>query len=121
MRQPTVHIIKRPRLRLAKPILAAAAPAVKTAPKQTNAFYLTPEWRAKVRELVYRRGRQCEKCGKRRDHGGTPIRLYLDHIIELRDGGALLDDNNLELLCAACHTKKSIAERIKRYNNVSGA
>jgi 5-methylcytosine-specific restriction protein A len=116
MRPPTVHIVKRPKLRLAKPILAAAPPSVKTVPKHTNAFYLTPEWRRLVGDLVHQRGRRCEKCGQLRDQDGRPIRVFGDHVIELRDGGALLDPSNVQLLCGSCHAKKSIAERIKRYS-----
>jgi 5-methylcytosine-specific restriction protein A len=40
--------------------------------------------------------------------------VYGDHIIELQDGGALLDPANVMLRCAPCHGRKTAAERDKR-------
>ena len=31
----------------------------------------------------------------------------VDHVDELKDGGALLDDNNLRSLCWSCHARKT--------------
>jgi 5-methylcytosine-specific restriction protein A len=88
--------------------------AVKLPPKQADPFYLTPEWRALVARLIAQRGRRCERCGKTTDASGKPVRLFADHIIELRDGGAALDPRNLQLLDGACHTAKTMAERARR-------
>lgn len=43
---------------------------------------------------------------------GDPI----DHIIPIEQGGAELDNDNLEATCKRCHAKKSAGERrnIKR-------
>jgi 5-methylcytosine-specific restriction endonuclease McrA len=42
------------------------------------------------------------------------MRVYGDHIIELQDGGALLDPSNVALRCAPCHGRKTVLERDKR-------
>lgn len=46
---------------------------------------------------------RCAKCGCR------PRILFVDHKVELRDGGAPLDQANLEPLCGSCHTTKTLA------------
>lgn len=45
--------------------------------------------------------RMCAQMGR-----VTPA-VLVDHIVPLRDGGARLDDANLQSLCRACHDKKS--------------
>lgn len=76
-------------------------------PKQAAAAYGTPEhqaWRAEVMRRA--RGRcQTQGCGR------SGVRLFADHIIELRDGGAALDPTNGQALCGACHTRKTAAAR----------
>jgi 5-methylcytosine-specific restriction endonuclease McrA len=62
-------------------------------------------WRAAV---IARAGHACQRCGRR---GG---RLFADHVVELRDGGAALDVTNGQALCAACHTTKTVAARATR-------
>lgn len=76
-------------------------------PKAPLPFYHSPDWLAKRRELINRRGAWCEVCGM----GGT---LHLDHRTEIRDGGALLDDDNLQLLCQPCHNRKTARVRASR-------
>jgi 5-methylcytosine-specific restriction enzyme A len=62
------------------------------------------------REAVLRRaGHACEICGR------TNTRLFADHIQEVKDGGSLLDLANGQCLCGACHTKKTLKEKMKRY------
>jgi 5-methylcytosine-specific restriction protein A len=41
-------------------------------------------------------------------------RLFVDHIVERKDGGADYDPGNLETLCATCHARKTTGERVKR-------
>jgi len=38
----------------------------------------------------------------------------VDHIIELKDGGAPLDERNVQALCRTCHGKKTSIEKQKR-------
>lgn len=48
----------------------------------------------------------CVMCGK----PGNEV----DHIREVADNGALYDLNNLQVLCSACHLKKSIRSQQAR-------
>ena len=87
---------------------------VKSPPKTADPFYLTPEWRALVRALIKARGRRCEECGRTHDAEGHPVRIFGDHVVEVRDGGALLDPANIKLLDGRCHGKKTAKARAKR-------
>lgn len=78
------------------------------AQKKADPFYLSAEWRALLEKFYRVRPRVCVQCGR------TGCRLYADHVIALEDGGAALDMANLQLLCGACHTRKSNAERARR-------
>jgi len=82
--------------------------------KTPNEFYRSPEWRALVSRLLEERGRRCECCGRVEGPLGQPLRIFGDHIRELRDGGAPLDPLNIRLLCGSCHGKKTeLARRIR--------
>jgi hypothetical protein len=91
-----------------KPRLAARPARLAAAPKKALPFYLKPEWRALVARLIVMRGRKCEKCG------AEGVRIYGDHVVELKDGGAELDANNVELLCSPCHGKKTARAKVER-------
>lgn len=84
------------------------------APKVADPFYSSREWRQLIARLIEQRGRYCEDTGHdpTRPRGG--MRLFGDHIRELKDGGAKLDPANILLRCGACHTRKTIAERARR-------
>ncbi len=84
-------------------------PRLPVAPKVALPFYQSAEWRA-LREK--RRGdpdyaRGCAKCGSK-------YRLILDHVVEIRDGGAKLDPANTQWLCASHHGEKTQAEKQRR-------
>ena len=87
--------------------LASAPSRIRAAPKVALPFYKTPEWKALVASVVKSRGRRCQDCGA----GG---RVYADHVIELRDGGAKLDEGNIRLRCATCHGAKTEQRRRER-------
>ena len=79
-------------------------------PKVAEPFYSSAEWIA-LRDRVRREanGRcQAQGCGR------TERRMYVDHIVELKDGGAPLDRSNVWLLCASHHTAKTASERARR-------
>jgi 5-methylcytosine-specific restriction endonuclease McrA len=78
--------------------------------KRARAFYLTSQWRQLRDAIVRKRGSVCQHCGK-----AGPV--IADHVHEIRDGGAPLDERNIELMCNSCHTSKTWrarAERIRR-------
>lgn len=88
--------------------------SIRAPPTTTNPFYRSPEWTTLMSRLIRQRGRACEECGRTQEEDGRPVRIYGDHIRELRDGGAPLDPANIRLLDANCHNKKTAAERAKR-------
>ncbi|WP_331253050.1 HNH endonuclease signature motif containing protein [Acetobacter sicerae] len=77
-------------------------------PKRADPFYLTKPWRVLMERLIETRGRVCQKCGR------VDVRLFGDHIRELKDGGAPLDPANIQLLCGSCHTIKTARARAAR-------
>jgi len=93
---------------------------VTISPKKADPFYQSPEWKALMRAVIKARGRRCEdpKHDPVRPRDG--IRLFGDHIKELKDGGAPLDPHNVLLRCGSCHTRKTTAERAKRLGLVQG-
>ena len=94
----------RPRLAVAN--LQTAKPPPKTA----NSFYSSREW-IELRDRVRREaGGRCQVPGC----GRAERRMYVDHRVELKDGGAPLDRGNVWLLCGSCHSLKTAAERASR-------
>jgi 5-methylcytosine-specific restriction protein A len=81
---------------------------VRPPPKVVESFYSSQEWKTTAAAIKKRDGYKCVKCGNGRD------RLYVDHIIERKDGGADYDHGNLRSLCPSCHGVKTTAERVKR-------
>lgn len=77
-------------------------------PKEADPHYQTPQHRAWAAEVIRRAGGACQGCG------ATGVRLYADHIVELRDGGAPFDPANGQALHGACHSRKTAAERARR-------
>ena len=100
---------KPPRLKMVQPQLKAAEfRTCPPPPKKADDFYSSAPWRDLRSAILRERGPTCEKCGAQ---GG---RVYLDHITELRDGGAALDRSNLMILCPSCHTAKTGQARARR-------
>jgi 5-methylcytosine-specific restriction enzyme A len=85
-------------------------PMVAVPAKRADALYLSREWRALVKRIKQVRGCYCCKCGA----GGKGVRIIGDHIVEVKDGGAELDEANVQLLCMACHNSKTAAARRAR-------
>jgi hypothetical protein len=117
------------RLRSLAPRLSVAPPKVRVAEKRADPFYLTPEWRGFVCDVIRERGRRCETCGKTREDDGSPVRLIADHIVEISDGGAVFDKRNIGLKCTraggdgrtgpdgrrgGCHNRKTAEARAAR-------
>lgn len=85
------------------------------AAKKADAELLTPEHRAWRDQVLQRAGHRCEAIdGSRRCYVSAPSRLFADHIVERKDGGAALDVANGQCLCGKHHTLKTAAARSER-------
>ena len=69
-------------------------------------FYKSMEWR-RLRDWFIKRHPLCVMCKK--DGRATPA-VIVDHIRPIKQGGAALDENNLQSLCRACHNTKTAGE-----------
>lgn len=78
--------------------------------KVTDPHYGTQAHKDWAAEVIRRAGYQCEECGAK------DVRLYADHVKEIRDGGAPLDPANGCARCARCHGRKTADERKKRFS-----
>lgn len=84
--------------------------------KRRDAFYGTTAWET-LRSAVLKRDKfRCQKCGalclgKKR---GMPS-PHCDHIIDRKEAPHLaMDPDNIQVLCSACHSKKTINGRHAR-------
>lgn len=82
--------------------------------KQASPFYLSPEWKALMAEITRTRGRSCEDSEHDPALPRAGVRVYGDHIVEIIDGGAMLDPMNVLLRCAPCHGRKTARARAAR-------
>jgi 5-methylcytosine-specific restriction protein A len=102
------------RLGLLKPRLATLDPRrAKPPPKVADPHYLTPEHRAWRAEVIARAGGRCQwpgGCSK----AAPRHRMFADHIVERKDGGAALDPANGQCLCGQHHSLKTAYESAKR-------
>lgn len=78
--------------------------------KRADPFYLSPEWRHLAAFVLQRDGGRCAVPGCET----ADLRVAVDHIIEIRDGGAPLDPQNLRLLCQPHHNAKTAANAARR-------
>ena len=91
---------------------------IKQEPKRALHFYFSSEWRALLAEIIAQRGRRCEDPNHDPSPPRDAARIFGDHIRELKDGGEPLDRSNILLRCAACHARKTAAERAGRARTV---
>lgn len=80
--------------------------------EESSDFYSSTEWRA-TSKAFREEHPLCEECLK---SGRIRPAQLVDHIVPIRQGGAKLDPSNLQSLCNACHSAKSIKEG-SRYGN----
>lgn len=71
--------------------------------KERNRFYQRKEWKA-ARALHLQLEPLCRSCRK---SGRLVAATVVDHIIAIDDGGAKLDQENLQSLCKPCHNRKT--------------
>ena len=102
-----------PRLRMAPSRVPIVGSRVKPPPKRKASAYYDPAWVALRARIVAQRGSVCqdpEHDAARPRYG----RVIADHVIELQDGGALLDPRNVLLRCDQCHGRKTATARARR-------
>lgn len=68
-------------------------------------------WR-RVRLMRLAREPLCRLCAAR---GRVAAAVLVDHIVPIRDGGAVLDDDNLQPLCRECHDIKTTEDVRRRW------
>lgn len=75
-------------------------------------FYDSREWREKLRPAALRRDRRlCVACLRR----GRLVRATdVDHVVPISAGGSPRSMDNLQSLCASCHSHKTGAEKAGR-------
>ena len=73
---------------------------------ERHEFYFSTAWR-KLRAYKRSLNPLCEECLK---EGRITKGELVDHIIPIDKGGELLNLDNLQTLCKACHYKKHKAE-----------
>jgi 5-methylcytosine-specific restriction protein A len=105
---------KTPRLRMLANRVGTVANRLAPGPKVAAPVYSSPEWRALIAAILKQRGRRCEDPQCQTPNHGAGQRIYGDHVVELQDGGALLDPGNVFLRCSQCHGRKTAVERAKR-------
>jgi 5-methylcytosine-specific restriction enzyme A len=82
--------------------------------KTVDPFYTSAPWRALMDGIIRQRGHRCQDAEHDPTRPRSGIRIFGDHIRELKDGGAPLDPNNILLRCGACHTRKTASARADR-------
>jgi 5-methylcytosine-specific restriction protein A len=79
-----------------------------TATKET-AHYRTADWRARRLRILTRDAFACAACSR----VAYAKAAHVDHIVPLEEGGTD-DDANLQVLCHACHGRKTREEQRRR-------
>ncbi len=97
-------------LKTVGPRLHAAGPRVRVPPKVVDPHYQSDEHKAWRSAVIRRAAGRCQGPGC----GRTGDRLFADHIVELKDGGAAFDLDNGQALCGTCHTIKTARARKAR-------
>lgn len=90
---------------------------VKAPPKKADVIYHTPEYRVWREAVISRAGNRCEALlpsGKRCNKAAPRNRMFADHRVEIKDGGAQFDPRNGQCLCGSHHTAKTLEARAAR-------
>lgn len=89
---------------------------VATPPKEANSLYHSTEYRVWRQQVIDRARGRCEEIvdGKRCWKAAPRHRMFADHKVEVRDGGALFDPANGQCLCGGHHTAKTAKARAER-------
>ena len=90
-------------------------------PKVKDAVYTTPQYHAWRNAVVRRAGARCEyhdHHGHRCTKAQPEHRMFADHIVEIKDGGSILDVTNGQCLCYSHHTIKTNEVKKNRYQTI---
>lgn len=89
---------------------------VKPMPKVADAELQTTEHRQWREQVLINAGFRCQAIedGQRCDRRAPEHRMFADHVVERRDGGAPLDPLNGQCLCGKHHTMKTVRARTER-------
>jgi 5-methylcytosine-specific restriction protein A len=71
---------------------------------EADAFYTSPTWKKFRKQYItaHPDERECVLCL----HPVEGRNLILDHIVGIRQGGAKTDENNIQVLCLSCNSRK---------------
>ncbi|GEM_PF-555349 len=100
-----------------RPVLPIVDTGVARLPaKQADRELLTTEHRAWREAVLSRADYRCEwvQNGVRCERAAPAHRMFADHVVERKDGGAALDISNGQCLCASHHGLKTFGERARR-------
>jgi 5-methylcytosine-specific restriction endonuclease McrA len=83
------------------------------APKEADPFYVSVRWR-RFRSWYIKKNPLCQLCLA---SNRIEPAVMVDHIRELKDGGAPLSEENAMSLCHKCHAVKTATERNHKKNH----
>lgn len=107
-------------IRMQRPMVRPANLSIaRTSPKRADDLYSSPEYVAWAAAVKRRDGYRCvDPDCKARHYPGQKV--YADHIVEVKDGGAKFDIANGITRCASSHTLKTNRERARRQRGEVG-
>lgn len=73
-------------------------------------LYKTKQW-SNLRKYILSRNARCRLCGD--------VATQVDHITPVKDGGSFYAVNNLQALCARCHSSKTRTELNTKGNKIN--
>jgi len=105
-----------PRIKTAPPRVASNSSKrvpVERIAKQKAPIYNSKQFLAWRAQVIAKAGGRCEAVdnGRRCQRGHPDHRVYADHRVELKDGGAPFDVRNGQCLCASHHVQKTLRNR----------
>lgn len=101
-------------LRMQKPLVRTRDTSIaRPRPKVAAPIYQTGDYKTWRQAVIARAGGLCQdrQCLTPLRKG---MRLFADHVRELKDGGAPFDVANGLARCGSCHTRKTAAARVAR-------
>ena len=112
-----------PKLRTLPPWYVLPTPAPHPyPPKVKDIVYTTPQYHGMASMQWYVGQvvgvRYHDHHGYRCSRAQPEHRMFADHIVEIKDGGSILDVNNGQCLCYSHHTIKTNEVKKKRYQTL---